>query len=63
VHHLIREIAGQGVAVLMISSELPELLALCDRLVVMAQGRVTGELPAHDATEQRVLALAFGEGS
>ncbi len=63
VHHLIREIAGQGVAVLMISSELPELLALCDRLVVMAQGRVTGELPAHDATEQRVLALAFGEWS
>jgi ribose transport system ATP-binding protein len=63
VHHLIREIAGQGVAVLMISSELPELLAVCDRLVVMAQGRVTGEMPADNATEQRVLALAFGEGA
>jgi ABC-type sugar transport system ATPase subunit len=61
VHALIRETAAQGVAVLMISSELPEILAVSDRIVVMAAGRVTGEMPAHDATEESVLALAFAD--
>jgi rhamnose transport system ATP-binding protein len=63
VHLLIREIARQGVAVLMISSELPEILAISHRVVVMAQGEITGELPASAATEQSVLALAFGKGA
>jgi ABC-type sugar transport system ATPase subunit len=61
VHALIREIAAQGVAVLMISSELPEILSVSDRIVVMAAGRVTGEMPARDATEESVLALAFAD--
>jgi ABC-type sugar transport system ATPase subunit len=61
VHALIRDIASQGVAVLMISSELPEVLSVSDRIVVMAGGRITGEMPARGATEQTVLALAFGE--
>jgi ABC-type sugar transport system ATPase subunit len=63
VHLLIREIAKQGVAVLMISSELPEILAVSHRVVVMAQGEIGGELPATQATEQSVLALAFGKGA
>lgn len=62
VHALIREIAAQGVAVLMISSELPEVMAVSDRIVVMAQGRITGEMPARGAAEKDILALAFGEG-
>jgi ribose transport system ATP-binding protein len=61
VHALIREIAAQGVAVLMISSELPEILSVSDRIVVMAAGRITGDMPARDATEQDVLALAFAD--
>jgi ABC-type sugar transport system ATPase subunit len=61
VHALIRETAAQGVAVLMISSELPEILSVSDRIVVMAAGRVTGEMPACEATEERVLALAFAD--
>jgi ABC-type sugar transport system ATPase subunit len=63
VHLLIREIARQGVAVLMISSELPEILAVSHRVVVMAQGEISGELPATQANEQNVLALAFGKGA
>jgi ABC-type sugar transport system ATPase subunit len=61
VHHLIREIAAQGVAVLMISSELPEILSVSDRIVVMRNGLLTGEMPARGATETAVMELAFAE--
>jgi ABC-type sugar transport system ATPase subunit len=61
VHQLIREIAAQGVAVLMISSELPEVLSVSDRIIVMRQGRISGELAAHEADETKVLALAFAD--
>ena len=63
VHVLIRAIAAQGVAVMMISSELPEILAVSDRIVVMWNGETTGEMNAAYATEEKVLALAFGEGA
>ncbi len=57
----IRRMAAQGTAVLVISSELPELLQIADRIAVVAQGRVAGTVPAADATEERLLALAFTE--
>jgi rhamnose transport system ATP-binding protein len=60
IHAQIRALAAQGVAVLVISSELPELLTLCDRIAVMAQGRIAGEVPGASATEEALLALAFG---
>jgi ABC-type sugar transport system ATPase subunit len=63
VHKLIREIASQGVAVLMISSELPEVLSVSDRILVMWQGRITADLEAKTATEQNVLTYAFGEAA
>ena len=63
VHVLIRAIAAQGVAVMMISSELPEILAVSDRIVVMCNGETMGEMNAAYATEEAVLALAFGEGA
>ena len=59
IHDLIRRLARDGAAVLMISSELPELLGMSDRIVVLRDGRITGELPA-GATEEDVLALALG---
>jgi ABC-type sugar transport system ATPase subunit len=58
-HRIIRSLADAGKAVLVISSELPEILALADRIVVMREGRVAGELAAADATAERVLALAL----
>ncbi|HVO35119.1 MAG TPA: sugar ABC transporter ATP-binding protein [Gemmatimonadales bacterium] len=58
-HRVIRSLADAGKAVLVISSELPEILALADRIVVMREGRVSGELTAAEATAERVLALAL----
>ena len=58
IHRLISELAGQGVAVLMISSELPEVLGMSDRVLVMHEGRMTGILDRKDATQVRVMALA-----
>jgi ribose transport system ATP-binding protein len=59
IHALMRDLARQGRAVVMISSELPELIGMSDRIVVMHEGRIAGELPA-GATEQQVIALAAG---
>jgi ribose transport system ATP-binding protein len=58
-HRLIRALADAGKAVLVISSELPEILALADRIVVMREGAVAGELPGDGATAERVLALSL----
>ncbi len=58
IHRLICELAGQGVAVLMISSELPEVLGMSDRVMVMHEGRMTGILDRKDATQVRVMELA-----
>ena len=62
VHRLIREIAATGVAVILISSELPEVLRESDRIAVFHQGRIAGELTDREATEESVLSLAFGQG-
>ncbi|MGE3741373.1 MAG: ABC transporter, partial [Geminicoccaceae bacterium] len=55
VHGVIADLAGQGLAIVLISSELPELLGMCDRIVVLREGRITAELPAAEATQERVL--------
>ena len=61
-HHLIAGLKQKGAAILMVSSELPEVLGVADRIVVMREGRSVGELP-RGATEEEVMALAFGEAS
>jgi ABC-type sugar transport system ATPase subunit len=61
IYHLIDDLARSGVAVLVISSELPEVLGLADRIVVMQSGRVTGELDRAHATEEAILELAMAE--
>ncbi len=58
IYRLLRELAAKGIALLVVSSELPEVLALADRIVVMAEGRTVGELPGDTATEEDVLRLA-----
>jgi L-arabinose transport system ATP-binding protein len=59
VHEIVRGLAEQGVAVLLVSSEMPELLGICDRILVMAGGRLRGELPRSEATQEKLLALAL----
>ena len=60
VHKLIRKLAGEGVGILMISSELPEVLSVADRIVVMYEGQISGELDANEATEEKVVQYASG---
>jgi L-arabinose transport system ATP-binding protein len=59
IYSIVNDLAGEGVALLVISSELPEVLGLADRIVVMQRGRVTGQLDRDEATEERVLTLAM----
>ncbi|ARJ04028.1 ABC transporter [Cnuibacter physcomitrellae] len=61
IYGIIDELAHAGVAVVVVSSELPEVLGVSDRIYTMAHGRITGELPRSEATEERILALAMDE--
>ena len=58
IHRLIVELARQGAAVLMISSDLPEVLGMSDRIMVMHEGRVTGFLGRDEADQVRIMTLA-----
>jgi rhamnose transport system ATP-binding protein len=60
IHARVAELAREGLAVLLISSEVPELLTLCDRIAVMCDGTVTAVLERDEATPERLLALALG---
>ena len=58
IHELIASLAARGAAVLMISSELPEILGLSHRVMVMHEGRVTGILGRGEADQEKIMALA-----
>ena len=58
IYHLISELANRGVAVIMVSSELPEILGMSDRVMVMHEGRITGILDKEDADQETILSLA-----
>ena len=60
IYELMNELAAAGVAMIMISSELPELLGMSDRVLVMHEGRIAGELSREEATQERVMFLATG---
>jgi ribose transport system ATP-binding protein len=61
IYELINQLTANGVAVLMISSELPEILGMSDRILVMQQGRINGEFAADEATQEKILRCALGE--
>ncbi|MEO3998844.1 sugar ABC transporter ATP-binding protein [Mesorhizobium sp. CAU 1732] len=61
IHRIIGELVAGGMAVLMISSELPEVLGVCDRVVVMRDGRASSPIDRDALTEERIMALATGE--
>ncbi|MBR0173733.1 MAG: sugar ABC transporter ATP-binding protein, partial [Lachnospiraceae bacterium] len=58
IYHLMTELAAEGKSIIMISSELPELLRMSDRIMVMCEGRVTGELDIADATQEKIMQFA-----
>ncbi|MEG0735711.1 MAG: ATP-binding cassette domain-containing protein [Longicatena sp.] len=58
IYQLIIELASKGKAVIMVSSEMPELLGVCDRILVMSGGQVAGEVVAKDTTQEEIMALA-----
>lgn len=61
VHRLIGDLAAQGMAILLISSELPEILAMSDRVIVMHEGRIAGEFGKDEMTAEGVIAAATGQ--
>ena len=60
IYQMIHHLAAQGLAVVMISSELPEILGMSDRILVMHEGRLTGELNRQEATQEKIMTLATG---
>ena len=62
IYKLMIELARRGKALLMVSSELPELLGMCDRIYVLSQGRITGELPREKFSAEQIMHYAIGTG-
>jgi ABC-type sugar transport system ATPase subunit len=63
IHRLMSELAGKGLAVIMISSELPEILGMSDRIAVMHGGKIVGVMNRAEATQENVLQLALGHSA
>ncbi|MFC4599492.1 sugar ABC transporter ATP-binding protein [Cohnella hongkongensis] len=61
IYKLISRLADEGKAVIVVSSELPEIIGLSDRIIVLHEGRIAGELSRDEASEQNIMALAFGK--
>ena len=60
IYNIITELAEKGIAVIMVSSELPELLGMCDRIIVLSRGRVTGNIKREDFSQERIMRAATG---
>ena len=58
IYHLMNELAGQGKSIIMISSELPEVLRMSDRVIVMCEGKITGEIPIEEASQKNIMTAA-----
>ncbi|WP_274576943.1 sugar ABC transporter ATP-binding protein [Sulfitobacter sp. PR48] len=58
IHRILRDLARNGVGIIVISSELPELIGLCDRVMVVREGRISGEVAGHEMTEENIMRLA-----
>lgn len=58
IYHLMNDLKKQGIAVVFVSSEMPEVMGIADRIIVMCDGRITGEVMAKDTTQNEILTLA-----
>ncbi|MDR8391727.1 sugar ABC transporter ATP-binding protein [Aliifodinibius sp. S!AR15-10] len=61
IYQLMNELTAKGVAIIMISSEMPEILGMSDRILVMCNGRITGRLDGEEATQEKIMKYALGE--
>jgi ribose transport system ATP-binding protein len=62
IYELLSLLSRNGVSIIVVSSEMPELLAIADRILVMHEGRLAGEMDSAEATQERIMALATGQG-
>ncbi len=58
IYHLMNELKKQGIAVMFVSSEMPEVMGIADRIIVMCDGKITGEVMAAETTQNEILTLA-----
>ena len=58
IYHIMNRLKQQGISVIFVSSEMPEVLGIADRIIVMCDGRITGEMDISDATQEKILELA-----
>ncbi|TIW61984.1 MAG: D-xylose ABC transporter ATP-binding protein, partial [Mesorhizobium sp.] len=58
IHRILRKLARDGVGIVVISSELPELIGICDRVLIVREGRITGEVAGAEMTEENIMVLA-----
>jgi len=58
IHKMLRDMANTGLGIIVISSDLPEIIGLSDRVIVMSEGIVKGELTADEMTEERIISMA-----
>ena len=63
IYSIMGDLAKQGYAIILISSEMPEILGMADRIVVMCNGRITGILNRDEATQEKILDLAMEKGA
>lgn len=62
IHNMLRDLSNQGINVFIISSELPEVIGMSDRVIIMHEGSITGEVIASEMSEERIITYASGEG-
>lgn len=60
IYRLVAELAEQGKAIIFISSEMPEIIGMCDRIIVLHEGQITGEINGEDVTQEKLLSMATG---
>lgn len=61
IHNMLRSLSNEGIGIIVISSELPEIIGMCDRVIVMAEGRITGELGVSELTEKNIMMFAAAD--
>ena len=57
-YQIIKDLAADGIAIVIVSSDLPEIMSICERVIVMHEGRITGELQCSEMTEEKIMYYA-----
>ncbi len=61
IHNMLRQLSNEGIGIIVISSELPEIIGMCDRVIVMHEGKITGEVSGESICENKIIMLASGQ--